>query len=118
MNEFIKLGISEYTIKALREAGFVSPTEIQAKAIPTLISHEKVDFHGQAQTGTGKTLAFGIPLLQKINVNDKLVQALVIAPTRELVLQIVESLSFASKYYDNLRITPIYGGVDIDRQTR
>jgi len=118
MNEFIKLGITENIIKALSEAGFTSPTEIQAKAIPTLIANEKVDFHGQAQTGTGKTLAFGIPLLQKIDLQDKSVQALVIAPTRELVLQIVESLSFAAKFYDNLKIAPIYGGVDIERQIR
>jgi len=118
MNEFIKLGITENIIKALSEAKFVSPTEIQAQAIPMLIANEKVDFHGQAQTGTGKTLAFGIPLLQKIDVKDKSVQGLVIAPTRELVLQIVESLSFAAKYCENVHIIPVYGGVDIERQIR
>ncbi|MFC1841892.1 DEAD/DEAH box helicase, partial [Candidatus Dependentiae bacterium] len=95
-----------------------TPTEIQQKAIPVLVSDKRVDFHGQAQTGTGKTLAFGIPLLQNIDPSKKETQALVIAPTRELVLQIVESLSKVAKFAKHISIEAIYGGVDITRQTQ
>ena len=66
MNEFKKFLLSEHITKSLDDLGFTVPTDIQAKAIPALLSEENVDFHGQAQTGTGKTLAFGIPLLQKV----------------------------------------------------
>ncbi|MFC1842339.1 DEAD/DEAH box helicase [Candidatus Dependentiae bacterium] len=116
MNEFKNFGLSENIIKALDHVGFTTPTEIQQKAIPMLVSGENKDFHGQAQTGTGKTLAFGIPLVHKVDVSKKGVQALVIAPTRELVLQIVESLAVAAKFCKGLSIVPIYGGVDITRQ--
>lgn len=117
MNDFKNFGLSENIMKALDSIGFTTPTEIQAKAIPMLIANKKQDFHGQAQTGTGKTLAFGIPLIEKIDSSKKAVQALIIAPTRELVLQIVESLTMLSKFCHNLHVEPIYGGVDMARQT-
>ncbi len=95
--------------QALDALGFTQPTEIQEKAIPLLFVKEKIDFHGQAQTGTGKTLAFGIPLLAQIDESKKNVQAIIIAPTRELVLQITESLKQIAKFA-NVRIESIYGG--------
>jgi len=116
MNEFKNFGLSEDIMKALDHVGFTKPTEIQKKAIPVLISEENIDFHGQAQTGTGKTLAFGIPLVHNVDTSKKSVQALIIAPTRELVLQIVESFSITAKFCKKLSIAPVYGGVDIQRQ--
>jgi ATP-dependent RNA helicase DeaD len=100
--------------KSLDALGFTTPTEIQAKVIPFLLEHDR-DVHAQAQTGTGKTLAFGIPLLHKVDPNLKTVQALVIAPTRELVLQIYENLRDASRS-SNIAVEPIYGGMPITRQ--
>lgn len=101
--------------RALEELGFTTPTEIQAKAIPQLIETKNVDFHGQAQTGTGKTLAFGLPLLHHIDPTNKSVQALIVAPTRELVVQIAESLQAVAKY-SQIKITTIYGGVSMQDQ--
>lgn len=104
--------------KALDELGFTKPTEIQAKAIPELINGKKnIDFHGQAQTGTGKTLAFGLPLLNNIDPKEKHVQALIVAPTRELVVQITESLEKVSKHLP-VSITTIYGGMSMQDQIR
>jgi len=100
--------------QSLALLGFTQPTEIQAKVIPILLE-QKRDVHAQAQTGTGKTLAFGIPLLHKVDPQVKDVQGLIIAPTRELVLQIYESLRDVARN-TNIRIEPIYGGMPIDRQ--
>ncbi|HBL98025.1 TPA: RNA helicase [Candidatus Dependentiae bacterium] len=101
----------------LVEAGFTEPTEIQERAIPLLLSKERVDFHGQAQTGTGKTLAFGLPLLHRIDKDLKVAQALVVAPTRELAGQIADSLT---PYAQSIGISlcTIYGGVPMDNQVR
>ncbi|MGC2310958.1 MAG: DEAD/DEAH box helicase [Candidatus Babeliaceae bacterium] len=97
--------------------GFTEPTEIQSKAIPLLLESKKVDFHGQAQTGTGKTLAFGLPLLHRIDITNRAPQALIVAPTRELALQISESLlPFARAL--NLKIETICGGLPMDAQLR
>lgn len=101
--------------KSIDSLGFTTPTEIQAKVIPFLLEHPKKDVHAQAQTGTGKTLAFGIPLLHAIDPSRKAVQGLVIAPTRELVLQIYESLKDVSRE-TGIYIEPIYGGMSIERQ--
>jgi ATP-dependent RNA helicase DeaD len=101
--------------KSLETLGFTKPTEIQAKVIPFLLSNPKSDIHAQAQTGTGKTLAFGIPLLHAIDPSLSEVQGLVIAPTRELVLQIYESLKEVSRQ-SGIHIEPIYGGMPINRQ--
>lgn len=101
--------------KSLDALGFTTPTEIQEKAIPLLLKDLKRDVHAQAQTGTGKTLAFGIPLLHTIDTSIKDVQGLVVAPTRELVLQIYESLKDVSRD-TGISIVPIYGGMSIERQ--
>ena len=92
MITFKDLPISQELRDVLDKQGFTIPTEIQAKAIPLLLSSQKIDFHGQAQTGTGKTLAFGIPLFERIDRKNKGSQALIVAPTRELAVQIYESL--------------------------
>jgi ATP-dependent RNA helicase DeaD len=100
---------------SLQALGFTKPTEIQAKIIPILLENYNQDVHAQAQTGTGKTLAFGIPLLQAMDASDRHVQGLVIAPTRELVLQIYENLKDVSRG-SNIAIDTIYGGMPITRQ--
>lgn len=103
--------------KQLETLGFTTPTEIQAKAIPTLLEKQKIDLHGQAQTGTGKTLAFGLPLLHRIDRTNKQTQALVIAPTRELALQICDSIRpFAEAA--GITVDAIYGGASIEAQVR
>jgi ATP-dependent RNA helicase DeaD len=117
MTKFTDLSLSPAMQKALQELGFVNPTEIQEKAIPSLIEKTESDFHGQAQTGTGKTLAFGIPLIERIDPEVKHIQALVIAPTRELVTQIVEALESVAKYKP-VTIEAIYGGVPMMNQER
>ncbi len=116
MNTFKELPITLPLHKTLDELGFVEPTEIQKKAIPLLLSHSKVDFHGQAQTGTGKTLAFGIPLLHRIIKEKRSPQALIVAPTRELALQIKDSILPLARVLD-IRLEAIYGGVSMDDQT-
>jgi ATP-dependent RNA helicase DeaD len=112
---FAELPILPEIKKSLETIGITTPTEIQAKVIPLLIENPNTDVHAQAQTGTGKTLAFGIPLIQIIDTSLKAVQVLIIAPTRELVLQINESLKDASRH-TNIIIEPIYGGMPINRQ--
>jgi len=114
---FKDFGLLPEIQKALDKLGFVSPTEIQAKAIPALLSREKVDLHGQAQTGTGKTLAFGIPLLHRIERGNKQTQALVIAPTRELALQICDSIRPLAESA-GISVDAIYGGASLEAQMR
>lgn len=114
---FKDFGLLPEIQKALDKLGFVSPTEIQAKAIPVLLSREKVDLHGQAQTGTGKTLAFGIPLLHRIDRSNKQTQALVIAPTRELALQICDSIRPLAESA-GITVDAIYGGASLEAQMR
>jgi ATP-dependent RNA helicase DeaD len=115
MKTFNDFPLNPLILKALTEQGFEKPTEIQEKAFTHLLTTELVDFHGQAQTGTGKTLAFGIPLVQTIDSNNASVQALIVAPTRELVLQISESLQTAARY-SKCNIVSVYGGVSIEQQ--
>lgn len=114
-NNFKDLGICETVLNKLEELGFLEPTEIQAKAIPVLLEQKSQDFHGQAQTGTGKTLAFGIPLLHRVDSSKNNVQALIVAPTRELAVQIKESLSELAKVC-SIKLEAIYGGVSIEAQ--
>ncbi len=116
MKTFTELPLLPEIQKSLENLGFTTPTEIQAKTIPLLIEAKR-DIHAQAQTGTGKTLAFGIPLLQAIDPTKKAVQGLVIAPTRELVLQIYEALREVSRG-SKIMIEPVYGGMPIERQIR
>ena len=117
MSTFKDLKLSPELLTVLEELSFIEPTEIQKKAIPLLVSSSPIDFHGQAQTGTGKTLAFGIPLLQKIDASVRSPQALIVAPTRELAVQIYESLhKIASKI--GVTVAVVYGGSSIEEQIR
>jgi ATP-dependent RNA helicase DeaD len=117
MNLFEELGLKEELVKAIADLGFETPTPIQQKAIPVLISGT-TDFVGLAQTGTGKTAAFGLPLLQLIDVNQKYPQALIVCPTRELCLQICNDLMEYKKYLRNAVAEPVYGGASIVMQIR
>ena len=114
---FQQMGLSEGVLKALAELGFEQPTEIQSKAIPRLMTDDR-DFIGLAQTGTGKTAAFGIPLLERIDVRQKYPQALVLAPTRELGQQIAEQLAAFGKHLPKINILAVYGGTPIMRQIK
>ena len=114
MESFRKLGLSETTIETLRAKGFEEPTDIQAKAIPLLLKNER-DIIAQAQTGTGKTAAFGLPLIETIPAHHKGVQAIILAPTRELVIQVCEEIH-SLKGPNGLVVTPIYGGQSIQLQ--
>lgn len=116
MITFKDLMLSPEIQQALDKIGFTTPTEIQEKAIPTLLKSERVDLLGQAQTGTGKTLAFGIPLLHKIDQSSRITQALIVAPTRELVVQIRDSLRQIASH--SISIEAIYGGVSMVEQMR
>ncbi len=98
MTTFGELGLSEPLVKATSELGFENPTQIQEKAIPVLLSGTK-DLIGLAQTGTGKTAAFGLPLLQLIKEDKKYPQALVVCPTRELCMQIVSEIGYSKNIY-------------------
>ncbi len=117
MTTFEELGIDDRLVKAVSELGFVNPTPIQEKAIPVLLSGTK-DFVGLAQTGTGKTAAFGIPLLQLIEVQNKYPQALVVCPTRELCMQIVKEIELFKKNMPGMHIVAVYGGTSISMQIR
>lgn len=117
MNAFEGLGLNENLVKAVSDLGFDSPTPIQEKAIPILLSGT-TDFVGLAQTGTGKTAAFGLPLLQLIDPSSKFPQALIVCPTRELCLQICNDLQDFKKYAKNIVAEPVYGGASIVMQIR
>ncbi|MEL6320919.1 MAG: DEAD/DEAH box helicase, partial [Cyanobacteria bacterium J06626_14] len=110
---FKSIGLSESRIKSLEKLGFSEPTEIQAQAIPHLLSGR--DVVGQAQTGTGKTAAFSLPLLERIDPKNKAVQALILTPTRELALQVCQAMK---NFNDDRRvyILSVYGGQAIERQ--
>lgn len=112
---FEELGLKKEILRALVEMGFESPTPIQARAIPVL--NEGHDLLGMAQTGTGKTAAFGLPLIQRLDPHERSVQALVMAPTRELAIQVAGGIHGYAKY-TGLRVVPVYGGQPIDRQIR
>ncbi|MBE7638950.1 DEAD/DEAH box helicase [Salegentibacter sp. BLCTC] len=117
MNKFEQLGLNPSILKAVEDMGFTSPSEIQEKAIPVLLN-EDTDMVALAQTGTGKTAAFGFPLIQKINVSKKHTQALILSPTRELCLQITNELKNYSKFEKGLNPVAIYGGASITEQSR
>lgn len=114
---FEELGVEPRLLKAIDELGFETPMPIQEMVIPHLLQKEG-DVVGLAQTGTGKTAAFGLPLLQRINEDSDSTQALVIAPTRELCLQIAGDLADFAKFMDNVKIIPVYGGSSIESQIR
>ena len=114
---FQDLGVEPRLLQAIEEMGFVNPMPIQEMVIPHLLDKEG-DVVGLAQTGTGKTAAFGLPVLQRIDPDKRVPQALIIAPTRELCLQIASDLADFSKYIPSLKILPVYGGSSIDSQIR
>ena len=113
---FSSLGLSEALLKALKKVGYETPSPIQAQSIPHLLSGR--DILGQAQTGTGKTAAFALPILQQINLRSKKPQALVLAPTRELAIQVAEAFQSYSHYMSGFHILPIYGGQGYEGQIR
>lgn len=112
---FTEMGLSEEILMGIRELGFEVPTPIQEKVIPILVENRR-DIVGLAQTGTGKTAAFGLPLLQNISQRDIYPQMLVLAPTRELCMQITRDLENFSKFMNGIRIVPVYGGASIEKQ--
>jgi ATP-dependent RNA helicase DeaD len=112
---FLELGLSEALMKSIQKMGFEETTPIQAQAIPLGLQNK--DIIGQAQTGTGKTAAFGIPLIEKTNVKSEHIQGIVVAPTRELAIQVAEELHKIG-YTKRIRVLPVYGGQDINRQIR
>lgn len=117
MLEFEALGIDERLLGAISELGFTQPTQIQEKAIPVLLSGTK-DFIGLAQTGTGKTAAFGLPLLQLIDSSKKHPQALIVCPTRELCLQILKDIEHYKKNIRSINAVAVYGGASISQQVK
>lgn len=117
MKTFEELGVSPEIRKAIEELGYENPMPVQEEVIPYLLGNGN-DVVALAQTGTGKTAAFGLPLIQKIDVKNCVPQALVLCPTRELCLQIAGDLTDYSKYITDLKILPVYGGSSIDSQIR
>lgn len=117
MNPFITLGIRHDIVNAITELGFENPTPIQEQAIPVLLSGSN-DFVGLAQTGTGKTAAFGLPLLELLDFNQNHPQALILCPTRELCMQITNDIKKYAKNQDNVHVVAVYGGANISDQLR
>ncbi len=117
MTAFKALGLEENLLKAITDMGFETPSEVQEKAIPILLDRE-TDMVALAQTGTGKTAAFGFPMLQKINIDSRTTQGLILSPTRELCLQITNEMIAYGKYLPGLNVTAIYGGASITDQAR
>ncbi len=114
---FTDIALAAPILAKAAELGFTEPTKIQAEVIPLLLSREQVDMHGQAQTGTGKTLAFGLPLLHRISSDEKFTQALIVAPTRELAVQITESIAPFAKVM-GVSLSTVYGGASMTDQMR
>ena len=117
MKTFEELGVSDELLLAISEMGFEMPMPVQAKVIPHLLNEDN-DVVALAQTGTGKTAAFGLPVLQRINAKKRHPQAVILSPTRELCLQIAEDLADFSKYLPDVNVLPVYGGSSIESQIR
>ena len=115
MQSFTSLGLAPHLLQAIDQMGFTSPTDIQQKAIPILLESD-TDMVALAQTGTGKTAAFGFPLLQKIDTSKKKVQGLIIAPTRELCLQITSELKKYAQHMNHVSVVAVYGGASVREQ--
>ncbi|MBA3469240.1 MAG: DEAD/DEAH box helicase [Herpetosiphonaceae bacterium] len=115
MTTFAELGLSELTLKAITELGYEEPTPIQSQSIGLMMANN--DIIAQAQTGTGKTAAFALPIIERIDPSAEGVQALILTPTRELAVQVSDAISSYGKYH-NVRALPVYGGQPIDRQLR
>ena len=114
LEKFKLLGLSDKMIESLSKKGFEEPTEIQSLTIPKLLNGDK-DIVGRAQTGTGKTGAFGIPLIERLEENSKNIQALIMVPTRELAMQVAEEIRSLS-IHKKLNVLAVYGGQPIERQ--
>ena len=114
---FSEIGLNKDILKAITDLGFENPTPIQKEAIPFVLS-EETDLIALAQTGTGKTAAFGLPVIQKIDENKTQTQSIILCPTRELCLQITKDLETYSKYIKKLKVTAVYGGANIQTQIR
>lgn len=112
--KFEDLNLSKEILKAVKDLGFEEASPIQAASIPHMLNGK--DIIGQSQTGTGKTAAFAIPILEMINAEDKKLQAIVLCPTRELAVQLSEEFRKLAKYKKNIKILPVYGGQPIERQ--
>ena len=117
MSKFEDLGLNEALLKGITDLGFENPSEVQEKAIPLLLE-EDIDLVALAQTGTGKTAAFGFPMIQKVDAGNRNTQGLIISPTRELCLQITNEIKAYSKYVKGLNVVAIYGGASITDQAR
>ncbi|MDE6854465.1 MAG: DEAD/DEAH box helicase [Muribaculaceae bacterium] len=117
MTTFKELGVSDDLLRGIADMGFETPMPVQEKVIPELLSGDS-DLVALAQTGTGKTAAFGLPLIQRVDTSRRVPQALILAPTRELCLQIAGDLADFSKYIDGLVVLPVYGGSSIESQIR
>ncbi|MDG1804059.1 DEAD/DEAH box helicase [Flavicella sp.] len=117
MSTFKELGLNDEILKALTDLGYETPSEIQEKAVPQVISSTQ-DLKAFAQTGTGKTAAFSLPVLQQLNANDKSTQAIILSPTRELAVQIGKNIESFSKYMKGVNVLTVYGGANIDEQIR
>lgn len=117
MSTFQELGLNEDLLNAITDLGFETPSEVQEKAIPILLEEER-DLVALAQTGTGKTAAFGFPMLQKIDIDSRTTQGLILSPTRELCLQITNELKLYGKYCKGLNVVAIYGGASITEQAK
>ncbi|MDG2052803.1 MAG: DEAD/DEAH box helicase [Flavobacteriaceae bacterium] len=117
MSKFAELGLEENLLKAIEDMGFTTPSDVQEKAIPVLLEKD-TDMVSLAQTGTGKTAAFGFPMLQKIDIGSRTTQGLILSPTRELCLQITNEIKNYGKYCKGLNIVAVYGGASISDQAR
>jgi len=117
MTKFEELGFTPGILKAIQELGFEQPMPVQEKVIPLMLNEEG-DIIALAQTGTGKTAAFGLPLVQMTDTELNVTQALILCPTRELCMQITGDLTDYARYTGKLRILPVYGGASIDNQIR
>lgn len=115
--KFSEIGLNDKILKAINDLGFENPTPIQEQSIPYVLNEES-DLIALAQTGTGKTAAFGLPVIQKINENKTQTQSIILCPTRELCLQITKDLISYSKYLKKIKITAVYGGANIQTQIR
>ena len=118
MSNFNTLGLNDKLNQTAQKIGFEQPTEVQSKVIPELLEHPSTDLIALAQTGTGKTAAFGFPLLQKIDATQKHTQGLILSPTRELCLQITKEMQAYAQLTDGINIVAIYGGASIDQQAK
>src|SRR5213595_275583 len=113
---FASLGLRESLLKTITALGYEVPTPIQQRTIPALLAGR--DLIGQAQTGTGKTAAFSLPLLQRLNLGRRVTQALVLTPTRELAMQVSEAMHSYAKQLDDVLVLPVYGGAPIFGQMK